>query len=76
MAQLILKKKSQMAGLQEELPLQRRGAAAGGLKGETVRLTLAVPRALHRQLRLAAADQERTIVSLVSGWIEEKTAAI
>ena len=41
----------------------------------TVRLTMAVPRELHRRLKLAAVRQERTIVSLVSGWIEERTAA-
>ena len=41
----------------------------------TVRMTLAVPRQLHTRLKLAAVRQERSIVSLVSGWIEERTVA-
>jgi hypothetical protein len=41
----------------------------------TVRLTLAMPRALHMRLKLVAVRQERSIVSLVSGWIEERTVA-
>ena len=41
----------------------------------TVRLTLAVPRSLHTRLKLATVQQKRSIVSLVSGWIEERTVA-
>lgn len=50
-----------------------RPQAAQVLRGETVRLTLAVPRPLHTRLKLAAVRQERSIVSLVSAWIEEQT---
>lgn len=42
----------------------------------TVRLTLSVPRQLHTRLKLAAVRQERSIVSLVSGWIEERTVEV
>lgn len=42
----------------------------------TVRLTFSVPQELHMRLKLAAVRQGQTIVSLVSGWIAEQTAAV
>lgn len=41
-----------------------------------VRLTLNVPRQLHTGLRLAAVRQERSVVSLVTEWIEERIVAV
>ena len=61
--------------LLRRLPLVVRGPERAAIRG-TVRLTLAVPRQLHTRLKLAAVRQERSIVSLVSGWIEERTSAV
>ena len=76
MGGLMLRKKS-MVVMNKVGTQERETDAAGddGGKG-TVRLTLAVPRSLHTRLKLAAVRQERSIVSVVSGWIEEKTVAV
>ena len=63
----------QLQAPRRQLPLSVPAGQESGRR--TVRLTPAVPRELHRRLKLAAVRQERSIVSLVSGWIEERTAA-
>jgi predicted HicB family RNase H-like nuclease len=56
------------------LRAQEAKAPPQGVEGRgTVRMTLEVPRSLHTRLKLAAVRQERSIVSLVSAWIEERT---
>ena len=62
-----------IAPVQPLLPPQTAKLPRQGGECGTVRLTMAVPRSLHTRLKLAAVRQERSIVSLVSGWIVEKT---
>ena len=62
-------------GAQEVPAISEGQRESGQVERETVRLTLAVPRVLHKRLKLAAVQQELSIVSLVSGWIEERTVA-
>lgn len=77
MAGFMMRKKADMAGMADEPKAQKRLVQLlNEKKGETVRLTLAVPRSLHTRLKLAAVRQELSIVSLVSGWIEEKTVTV
>ena len=62
-------------GVQEEplpCPQAENVPQEEGRRGK-VRLTLSVPRQLHTRLKLAAVRQERSIVAMVSSWIEERT---
>lgn len=87
MARFRLKKKTKGGQVEEEIqggaieavtPVQPHAAKVPqvGVERGTVRLTLAVPRSLHTRLKLVAVRQEQSIVSLVSGWIEEKTVPV
>ena len=53
----------------EDLPdLQKERKPVGQ---RTVRLTMAIPQSLHTRLKLTAVYQKKSLVELVSGWIEQ-----